>query len=122
MPTSRFFNQTATIRALAYPQDAAGGEVPTPGTVAVQVPCCVQQQAGATPREGQGRRGSEAEVRAFFLPTVATQLDAVAGLKVNDRVEVSGPIGPPRALILDGPAFDASGRGAVWEAAAREVR
>jgi hypothetical protein len=123
MPSARFFNQTATIRAVAYPQDAAGGEVPTPGPATVAVPCCVQQDSAAgSAGDGQGRRGSEAEVRLFFRPAASPQRDAVAALKVNDRVAVSGPIGPPRAIILDGPPHDASGRGVVWEGRGRDVR
>lgn len=114
------FNQSAEFDATAYPQDAAGGEVPTPANVATLVPCCVQQDAGPTPRQpgdGQKRRGSDADVRVFFRPSGPPSALVVAALKVNDRFAVAG-----RTFVLDGPAFDVAGRGVVWEARAREAR
>jgi hypothetical protein len=91
-----------------------------PAATATFVPCCLQQDGGPTPRQpgdSQKRRGSDANVRIFFRPTDPPGSAIVAALKVNDRFAVSG-----RTLILDGPAFDVAGRGAVWEARAREVR
>lgn len=120
IPPGWFFNRTAELDAVAYPQDKAGGEVPTASATAILVPCCVQQDAGPTPAgDGQRRRGSEAGVRIFFRPADGPGLGAVAALKVNDRLRVSGL---PLPLVLDGPPFDASGRGVVWECRARDVR
>lgn len=115
-----FFNQLATIRATAYPQDSGGGEVITPRAVDVQVPVCVQGGSGR-PTEGQGRRGSVSETDLFFQPTTPPQRDAVAGLKVNDQVAISGP-GGSCVISLDSPPFDVAGRGVVWEARGRDVR
>ena len=109
MPSARFFNRTATLVPASYPQDAAGGEVVTPAPEPAAVPCAVQQDAGPTPDEGQKARRSTAAIRLFF--------PADPGLKVNDQVRVDG-----HTYRLDGPAFDASGRGAVFEATAVEVR
>ena len=112
VPPSRFFNRLATLSAVLAPQDAAGGEVPTPAVVSILVPCCVQQDSGPSPTEGQGR-GSEAAVRVFFRPVNPASTAAVLALKVWDQVAVLGLANP---IVLDGTPFDASGRGVVYEA------
>jgi hypothetical protein len=115
----RFFNRTATFDALTYPQDAAGGEIPTPATTAVLVPCCVQNDGPPTPTETQGRRGSAAPVKLFFRPDDPPGIAIIQALKANDRVVVSGY---PNPIILDGPPFDDSGRSGVFEASGRDIR
>jgi hypothetical protein len=123
VPSRRFFNRTTALVVIAYPQDAAGGELPGPGSTTIGVPCCVQQDSGPEPRgEGQGRRGSTAMVRVYFGPNYSTFPDAaliaVKALKVNDRLALDDG----RVIVLDGPAFDESGRGVVWEAAGKDIR
>jgi hypothetical protein len=126
MTSARFFNLACEIDPLSYPQDAAGGEVPNPGLLAVQVPCCVQQTSPPVTTEGkQGRRGSEAPVMVFFRPDNPPGVAALQKLKARDVLKITNPnTGQPYpgTLILDGPPFDASGRGAVWEAAAKDIR
>lgn len=115
-----FFGRVATIQAVSHPQDVGGGEVPTPSTLAVLVPCAVQQDGPPEPTTGkQGRRGSTAKVKIFLRPSDPPGVLAVQALKVDDRIPIDGF---PYPLILDGPPFDASGRGVVWEAAARDIR
>jgi hypothetical protein len=117
-----FMNHTVTLQVVRYPRDAGGGEVPTPRTVATEVPCCIQQDDGPSRADGQARRGSEANVVVFFEPSCPPEVDAVEALKVNDRIEVTAPTGRKRVVSLDGPPFDKAGRGVVWEARGREVR
>lgn len=119
-PSARFFNRVATLDAVGYSQDLAGGEVLTPSAAATPVPCCVQQDDGPDPTADahQDRYASMGRVKVFFRTGDPATAAAVANLKVNDRIAISGPL----TLVVDGPAFDASGRGAVWECRCRDVR
>ena len=111
-----FMTHLAEIDSVDYPQDLAGGEEPTPRPESVQVPCCVQQdKAPERLPADQDYRGSTARVTVFFTPGNPASAAAVAALKVDSQVIVTGGSLPfPLALIATGPAYDESGRGAVW--------
>lgn len=118
-PPAWFFNKVAEFDSLAYPQDAAGGEVPTPSVAAILIPCCVQSQLPER-TETQAKRGSTAPVSIFFAPgNVPIARQIIGAMKVNDRIKVRGYKNP---IILDGPAADYSGHGAVFEAPGKEMR
>jgi|GEM_PF-5618209 len=113
---SLFFNKTARIDSLGFAQDLAGGEVPVPSAIGVLVPCCVQQEKPPEPlteSQGQGRRGAVARLRIFLRPDNPPGALALSKLGQDDRISIDGY---PNPVILDGPPFDASGRGVVWVA------
>lgn len=115
MPSRRFFNRSAQLSSVSYPQDASGGSLPTPGS-SVTVPCAIQQSS--PPERGgkdQLQTRAVATIEVLFGPAFAQSpaaaLAAIRALKARDLITLDDDT----PVVADGPAFDQSGRGVVYQ-------
>jgi hypothetical protein len=115
-----FFIRTTILQLVGYPQDPAGGTIPTPSPLAVLVPVAVQQDMPPEKLpDGTYRRGTKVRVTVFFNPAMADSPDyALAALK-QLRLDSRLILDDGRTILLEGEPFDRAGQGAVYEAACK---
>jgi hypothetical protein len=109
-----FFNHTTTLQVVNYPQDPAGGPIPTGSPLNVVLPCSVQQDRPAERQpDGTYRRGTVARLTVFFWPDRnPLAIAALAELIQESRLVLDDG----RTIVLQGPPYDQSGQGVISQA------
>jgi hypothetical protein len=99
-PSGRLFNLSVLVRRQGWASDTAGGRVPGPGSTATLRASAQPLSAERTPEH----------LRATGRMAYQVHFPSDPDVKADDLVELAdGTI-----LVVDAPALDEAGRGAMW--------